>query len=148
MSSNGEASFISELAKPRLPPGRIAIALFALAASASGCTRAHSPAAVGEVVVSVRPTPAVTGPVEVSVSIADPPGTPLAGANVTVEGNMTHPGMKPELGTAREVEPGKYIADLTFTMMGDWILFVTAELPDGRRLSHRHALPAVGRGRP
>lgn len=65
------------------------------------------------------------------------------GARVSVEGNMSHPGMVPVFGTAVEVRPGRYEAPLTLTMGGDWVLTVKATLADGRRLSHEVKLPAV-----
>lgn len=68
---------------------------------------------------------------------------PVTGAKVSVEGNMAHPGMVPVFGTATETQPGQYEAPLTLTMGGDWVLIVTARLPDGRRLRRDVPLPAV-----
>ena len=44
---------------------------------------------------------------------------------------MTHAGMQPVLADATEEAPGSYRADFAWTMSGDWIVTVTATLPDG-----------------
>ena len=59
---------------------------------------------------------------------------------------MTHPGMRPEMGEAREVEPGTYEAAVNLTMGGDWVLILQAELPDGRSLTRQKELPSVQSG--
>lgn len=54
-------------------------------------------------------------------------GAPLAGAEVTIVGEMTHPGMPRLTWPAPEVEPGLYrLEHLQPDMPGDWI--ITAEL--------------------
>lgn len=58
-------------------------------------------------------------------------GTPVTGAAVQVEGNMTHAGMEPLFMAAAEVAPGEYEAALDWTMGGEWFLRVRATLPDG-----------------
>ena len=70
-------------------------------------------------------------------------GTPVTGAVVRLEGNMSHPGMTPALGEAREIEPGRYQAQLDLDMAGDWFLVVDATLPDGRLLHRQVDLPGV-----
>jgi hypothetical protein len=62
-----------------------------------------------------------------------------------VEGDMTHPGMVPVFGDARETQPGRYEAPLELTMGGDWVLTVTAELAGGGRLRRQVDLPGVTR---
>lgn len=95
----------------------------------------------------IVPDPPAAGPLRIALELSDQ-GTrgmrqPLSGAMVRVEGNMSHPGMEPVLATAREVAPGHYEAPLSLTMAGDWILFVDAELPDGRKLHRQIDLPGV-----
>jgi hypothetical protein len=60
-----------------------------------------------------------------------------------LEGNMSHPGMRPVFGTAREVAPGTYEAPLELPMGGDWFLLVDATLPDGGTLHRQVDLPGV-----
>lgn len=61
-------------------------------------------------------------------------GAPLAGATVTVTGDMTHAGMIPVVATATELAPGRYRADaFAFDMVGDWSITAEARLPTGER---------------
>ncbi len=70
--------------------------------------------------------------------------TPISGARVRIEGDMSHPGMQPIFGNAVESAPGKYEAPLTFTMPGDWYLEVRATLSDGRTVKSQVPVPGVG----
>jgi hypothetical protein len=70
-------------------------------------------------------------------------GRPLRGAAVRLEGNMSHAGMRPVFGTAREVAPGTYEAPLELTMGGDWFLLIDAKLPEGGTLRRQVDLPGV-----
>lgn len=84
---------------------------------------------------SVKPDPPRVGPATVALTLADAKtGRPVEGAEVRLEGNMSHPGMKPVFGAAREVAPGKYEGAIEFTMGGDWFILVDAKLRDGRSL--------------
>ncbi|HEX8683340.1 MAG TPA: FixH family protein [Ardenticatenaceae bacterium] len=58
-------------------------------------------------------------------------GRPVEGAEVQVEGNMTHAGMEPLFMEATEVAGGEYEAAIEWTMGGEWFLRVRATLPDG-----------------
>jgi hypothetical protein len=80
----------------------------------------------------LSPAPAVVGPANVLIRLTDANGQPVTGATVTVEGNMSHPGMSPVFAKVTDGDPGEYRADMEFTMAGDWILSVSAALPDGR----------------
>ena len=87
---------------------------------------------------SVRPDPPLVGPAMVSLTLADAKtGQPVRGAELRLEGNMSHPGMKPVFGTAREVGPGRYEAPIELTMGGDWFLLIDATLRDGRALQRQ-----------
>jgi hypothetical protein len=68
------------------------------------------------------------------VTLRDAGRRPVRRARLVVEGHMTHPGMAPVIATATEREAGVYEVHLEFTMRGEWILLVTGELPDGRKL--------------
>ena len=77
------------------------------------------------------PDDPVVGPAQVEVFLLDG-DTGVEGADVEVVGDMTHAGMEPVIADAGTVEPGLYrTEDFRFTMAGDWILTVTATLPDG-----------------
>jgi hypothetical protein len=79
----------------------------------------------------------------VRLDLRDPSGKPLSGAHIRVEGNMTHPGMKPEFGDAREVAPGRYEAPLEFTMAGDWLIIYYVTLPSGEKLERQIEVKGV-----
>jgi len=56
---------------------------------------------------------------------------------------MSHPGMAPVFGEAREIEPGRYQAHLTFPMAGDWVILLHIVLPDGQKLERQIDLKGV-----
>ena len=90
----------------------------------------------------VAPDPPRVGPVQVSLTLTER-GQPVGDAEVRLEGNMSHPGMKPVFGDAREVAPGRYEAPLDLTMAGDWFVMAQITLRDGRSLSRVSQLPGV-----
>lgn len=110
----------------------------------AGCARGGSGLPDVEVGAAVEPQPPQVGPAVVVVTLTGDDGQPLTGAQVELEGNMTHAGMVPVLATAAEVEPGQYRAELEFTMGGDWFILVRATLADGRSLEEQVDVPGVG----
>ena len=83
--------------------------------------------------VGISPTPPGIGPARLIITLHDTTGNPIEGARVRVEGNMSHAGMAPVLDSAIAEGEGRYtVPAFSFTMAGDWILTLTAELPDGR----------------
>jgi len=115
--------------------------------AAAGCAPTAAPAAAGPSISldwRVFPDPPAAGPVRVSLVLVDgATGRPVQGAAVKLEGTMSHPGMQPVFGTAREVSPGNYEAPLELTMGGDWFLLIDAKLPDGGSLHRQVDLPGV-----
>ena len=111
----------------------------------AGCSSDRNSALDDDVVVTwhISPDPPEMGEATVTVTLADTTGRPIEGADVSLEGVMTHPGMAPSMAEARETAPGRYDAPLQLTMAGDWILLLEASLPDGRHLSRQKDLPAV-----
>jgi hypothetical protein len=103
----------------------------------ASCGRGSSDLPDVAVALTLEPDPPRIGPVLVTVALGDADGLPIAGARVELEGNMSHAGMVPVLAGAREVAPGRYQADLEFTMGGDWFILVRADLPDGRSLERK-----------
>lgn len=111
------------------PRARLAAGAATLAAGAAvllfGCQR--------------QSVPAVPGP-EIHVSAGAALGRPTRldaasepGAAATFTAGMTHPGMVPIVAKAAEEKPGLYVATMTWTMAGDWVVFFEARWPDGRR---------------
>lgn len=85
---------------------------------------------VMDVNVEMDDSPRVGEEAQVLITLTQD-GAPVSGATLTVEGNMTHAGMEPLILEARESEPGRYRAPLTWTMGGAWIVTVRGTLPDG-----------------
>jgi hypothetical protein len=111
--------------------------------SLAGCGRGDKdlPDVAMELVVS--PEPPQLGPAAIAVTLHDARGDPIRGARVTLEGNMDHAGMVPVFADAVEVAPGRYQANMEFTMGGDWFILVHADLPDGRSMERNIDIPGV-----
>lgn len=80
------------------------------------------------------------------MKLADTSAKPINGARISLEGNMSHPGMRPVFSEAREVEPGRYEATLEFTMRGAWVILFHITLPDGRKLQRQIDVKGVQSG--
>jgi hypothetical protein len=100
----------------------------------SGCHKASEkpPEIVFE--HQIAPSPPRTGSATVTLKLSDSAGKPINGARINLEGNMSHPGMRPVFSEARETESGRYEAPLEFTMRGDWFILFHITLRDGRKL--------------
>ncbi len=95
--------------------------------------------------VAISPTPPAVGSARLIISLEDSAGGPIDGAEIVVEGNMSHAGMVPVIDTAQAEGPGRYgISAFRFTMAGDWILSLHATLPDGRWVRNQKATNVVG----
>jgi hypothetical protein len=110
---------------------------------AAGCREEAGSLPDVRVEAQVAPQPPRVGPATVILTLTDRSGKALTGAAVELEGNMSHPGMKPVFGRASERAPGRYQAPLEFTMGGDWFLLITATLPDGRKVREQVEIPGV-----
>jgi hypothetical protein len=123
----------------RTARGRRVLPALACAAAllAAACRGPVEPAPALLVEHEISPHPPQVGRATLSLKLSDAAAKPLTGARVTLEGNMTHPGMIPVYAGATEVEPGRYRASLEFTMGGDWVVLVQAALPDGRKLERQ-----------
>jgi hypothetical protein len=106
------------------------------------CSRsaAKSPTSVTDKRIS--PNPARVGPVTVSFHLSDA-ARPVSGAQISLEGDMTHAGMAPVFADAHEIAPGQYRGNLTLNMPGDWVLLLHITLPDGRKLEDEIDLRGV-----
>lgn len=109
----------------------------------AGCGSADRQASDVQVDIALDPSPPVVGDAQVTLRLTGADGKRLDGAEVRLEGNMNHAGMKPSFANLRETEPGRYAGTLEFTMGGDWFILVTATLPDGRRIEHKTDVPGV-----
>ena len=93
--------------------------------------------------LAISPDPPQMGPAHIVVTLTDSDGAPMAGGTMQIEGTMTHPGMKPAFADAKEIEPGRYGADLEFTMGGDWIIIVRCVFEDGKSIEREIEVSGV-----
>jgi len=91
----------------------------------------------------IEPQPPRVGPAVITLKISDAAGKPVQGAEVNLEANMTHAGMAPSFGSAREIAPGQYRGPMNFSMSGDWIILVTAVVPAGQKIEKQFAIKGV-----
>jgi hypothetical protein len=127
-----------------LSPGRnLLTSSFIAALFVSGCSRAPESSPVIAIEHAISPQPVRVGPVTVSLQLADTAAKPIAGARITVEADMTHAGMSPVFGEAKEVAPGQYQSQVRLGMAGDWVILLHATLPDGKKLERQFDLRDV-----
>jgi hypothetical protein len=105
--------------------------------SLTACHRPQGQASSISVREEIEPQPPVVGPATVTVSLADAEGRPLTQARLTVEGDMSHPGMSPLFSESKEVMDGRYLANIDFAMAGDWVLLLHIKLPEGETVERQ-----------
>jgi len=111
--------------------------------SITGCSRPAGSSRTITIEHQISPEPARVGPAEVTLLLGDSAANLISGAHLTLEADMSHPGMAPVFGEAREIEPGRYQAHLTFPMAGDWVILLHIVLPDGQKLERQIDLKGV-----
>ncbi len=123
-------------------PVLTAAALFSIL-FAAGCHRqtASSPDII--VVHEIAPQPARVGLTTIALGLTDPSSRPVTAAHITLEGDMSHPGMAPVFGEASEVAPGRYQGKLNFSMGGDWAVLVHITMPNGQKLERQFDVRGV-----
>jgi len=118
-----------------LPHGFVGAIIFFCVLISAACTRreASPPALIVE--HEVTPQPVRVGGATIAVRLLDRAGKPAAGASITVEADMSHPGMSPAF--AKEAEPGRYSASVQFGMAGDWVILLHISLPNGQKIEQQ-----------
>jgi hypothetical protein len=114
----------------RLAGAAVTIATLLLA----GCQNPGTPSAGTSVVFELLPKPPRVGLSHIKVELKDAAANPVSGARLSIEGNMSHPGMAPSFGLLAETGPGRYQGDLTLGMPGDWVVQIHGTLPGGGKL--------------
>jgi hypothetical protein len=110
---------------------------------AAGC-RGSAPAIPAIAIKhEIAPWPARVGGATVTLRLSDAGGNALRGARIALEADMSHPGMRPEFGEAREIADGRYRGRLTFTMPGDWVILVRITRPGGQTLERQLEVKGV-----
>jgi hypothetical protein len=109
----------------------------------AGCGRTD-PADTIRVTWTLDPSPPMAGtPIVTRLTLRDAAQQPVTGARLRLEGLMSHPGMAPVKAAVVERGNGEYEAPMQFTMAGDWILLVTGELPDGKKITKQIEIAGV-----
>jgi hypothetical protein len=129
------------------PHPRAGIILVALTCLTSvlltGCSKSSDRSPSISVDHDISPQPIRVGPATVAIRLTDVARKPVTGAQVAIEGDMSHPGMSPVLSQAKGLEAGHYQGQVDFAMAGDWILLFLITLPDGQKLDRQVSVPAV-----
>jgi YtkA-like len=120
----------------RARPGVLhAVVVFGMLAAAPACRRGGvAPGAVAADLTLTPAAPRVGEPTEAHVTVHTPQAAPITGATVQIEAQMQHPGMAPVVESAIEHGAGAYDGHLSFTMAGDWVVFMTLTTSDGQRV--------------
>ncbi|MCX6027781.1 MAG: FixH family protein [Chloroflexi bacterium] len=117
------------------------LALATLLVALAGCGRVQKVAPATDdgltITMTVEPSPPMIGEGIVVLTVKDASGQPVAGAQVEVEGNMSHAGMMPSFGKAVGSQGGVYRVPIKWTMGGDWYVDVKLTLPDGKIATRR-----------
>lgn len=119
------------------------VALCVWLAIVQGCKRPYESQPNLTLEHEISPQPPRVGQVTVALKLTDAAGAPVTGALLRLEGNMSHAGMVPVFGEAKETEPGRYRSTLELSMAGDWYILVTVTLPDKRTFERQLELKGV-----
>jgi hypothetical protein len=122
-----------------LPKESIRLLLCACATTLlfTNCSRPAIPSSAVTIEHEISPEPARIGPVVITFRLADSFVKAVTGAHITLEGDMSHAGMAPVFGEAKEIAPGLYQARLTLEMAGDWVILLHVVLPGGQKLERQ-----------
>jgi hypothetical protein len=124
--------------KPGLPfLVMLALAIFL----APGCAKSSSAANDVSFILVSDPKPPRAGRNTFTVTLTSQAGQPIAGAQVSLEGDMSHPGMSPAFADAGEIASGKYQAILDLNMLGDWTIIAHIQLRSGRTFDRETKFP-------
>jgi YtkA-like len=123
-------------------PGLSFLVMLALAmVIAQGCCKSSRAANDVSFVLTSDPKPPRAGRNTFTVILTSQAGQPIPGAQVSLEGDMTHPGMSPAFADAQEIAAGKYQARLDLNMLGDWTIIAYIQLPSGRTIDRETKFP-------
>lgn len=122
---------------------KVKILFLVLCVSITGCQSSGDVQQDIRVNWEIEPSPPRVGKATFNITVSDSINSLITGADVKLEGNMSHPGMKPVITNAEEVEPGQYSATMNFTMAGDWFVIVTTSLGDSTEVETQIKVPGV-----
>ena len=70
-----------------------------------------------------------------TVTMHDADGNPINDAYLIIKGDMTHAGMTPIIAAADGGTDGVYTTPFEWTMGGDWVITIIANLGDGTTIT-------------
>ena len=108
-----------------------------------GCRRASETLPDLKLTHEVSPQPPRVGQVRVTLRLTDNSGKPVTRAGLSIEGYMSHPGMKPIAASVVEAEPGRYVSAIDLSMAGDWVFIVHIQLPGQVSLDRQFEIKGV-----
>lgn len=119
--------------------------VLSMIAGLAGCRQSNQPGDSPEDVrielIIPQTVEPVVGDYPLGIRLTTSEGSPITDATIELRGDMTHAGMIPVFGEVfLEDTDGSYPATIEWTMAGDWIVTVTATLPDGRVASQDFAV--------
>ena len=122
------------------------IALCLCILAVQGCRRTSEALPDLTLTHEVSPQPPRVGQVRVTLRLTDSSGKPVSRAGLSLEGYMSHAGMKPIAASVVESEPGRYVSVIDISMAGDWVFIVHIQLPGrvsvDRQFEIKGVLPA------
>lgn len=111
-----------------------------------GCRRTSEVPSELKLTHEVSPQPPRVGQVRITLALTDSSGKPITRAGLSLEGYMSHAGMKPVSASVVESEPGRYVSVIDLSMAGDWVFIVHIQLPGqgsvDRQFEIKGVLPA------
>ena len=120
------------------------IVLSLLLGSCRRSTQPNDEAANVNMALAVRPPAPAVGQATLLITLTDTADDPINGAVLEIRGDMVHAGMEPVLASVDAGQNGIYEVPFEWTMAGDWIVTVTASLPDGRTVTREFDLTVSG----
>jgi hypothetical protein len=127
----------------RAPAFAFLFALILVSLFAAGCQDKTDPGKAVLVQHEIQPSPAHVGHSTLHVTLTDPAGTPISGAHVNMEADMSHPGMAPVFFSGRESAPGSFTGEVDLSMPGDWTILLHITLANGAKVEKQFELPGV-----
>jgi hypothetical protein len=112
----------------------------------SSCVRESRSASstTAQIGLTAVPFPALVGESRLVIRVTDLAGQPISDAALSIKGDMTHAGMVPILAEiSGGDEDGYYDVPFEWTMAGDWVVTVEAELSNGARVTERFDLSVL-----
>ena len=108
-----------------------------------GCRRANETLSDLKLTHEVFPQPPRVGQVRVTLGLTDSSGKPVSRAGLSLEGYMSHAGMKPIAASVVESEPGRYVSVIDISMAGDWVFIVHIQLPGRLSMDRQFEIKGV-----